>query len=66
MLFRKNFNIQIQVYTIKHLQLETSKTCEKKNHFGDDYQQIFEFVHDQQTYLGSLLWKQSLLRLRSY
>ena len=28
MLFHKNRNTQIQVYTIQHLKLETGKTCE--------------------------------------
>ena len=28
MLFHKNRNTQIQVYTIQHLVLETGKTCE--------------------------------------
>ena len=29
MLFHKNRNTQIQVYTIQHLELETGKTCEE-------------------------------------
>ena len=28
MLFHKNRNTQMQVYSIKHLELETRKTCE--------------------------------------
>ena len=28
MLFHKNRNTQIQVYTIQHLKVETGKTCE--------------------------------------